>query len=55
MFLFKTAEIYHQKLRNYPQALLEYTHVMEMDSQSDLAEKARARVNSLYRYGIKFR
>ncbi|MCX6999480.1 MAG: zf-HC2 domain-containing protein [Candidatus Sumerlaeota bacterium] len=55
MFQFKTAEIYHQKLRNYPQALLEYTHVMEMDSQSDLAEKARARVNSLYRYGIKFR
>jgi len=55
MFQFKTAEIYYQKLRNYPQALLEYTHVTEMNSQSDLAEKARTRVNSLYRYGIKFR
>jgi len=55
IFQFKTAEIFHQKMLNYPQAILEYNRVVEIDALSDLAEKARGRINTLYNYGVRFR
>lgn len=55
LFQFKTAEIFHQKMLNYPQAILEYNRVVEIDAMSDLAEKARGRINNLYNYGVRFR
>lgn len=52
---YKTAEIFQYRLMNCPQAILEYTRVVEIDPQSKLAEKAKGKIRSLYRRGINLR
>jgi tetratricopeptide (TPR) repeat protein len=55
MLQYKTAEIFQYRLMNCPQAILEYTRVVEMDPQSKLAEQAKGKIHSLYRRGINLR
>ncbi|MBN1903199.1 zf-HC2 domain-containing protein [Candidatus Sumerlaeota bacterium] len=52
---YKTAEIFQYRMMNGPQALLEYIHVVEIDPQSKLAEKAKSKILSLSRRGLNIR
>ena len=52
---YKTAELFQFRLRNLPQALLEYTRAVEIDPGSQLAQKAKSRIQTLYRRRVNFR
>jgi len=52
---YQTAEIFQLRLMNCQQALLEFSRVMEIDPQSELATKARTKIRALYRRGITLR
>jgi len=54
VFQYCAAEIFHKSLRNYPQALLEYTRTLEMDTQSGIADKSRENIRLLYDYGVRY-
>ena len=52
---YQTADIFQLRLMNCQQALLEFSRVMDIDPQSELATKARTKIRALYRRGITFR
>lgn len=52
---YEIAEIFNLRLHNYPQALLEYSRVLEADTNSELARAARGRIKILYNHGVRIR
>jgi|GEM_PF-609210 len=55
LFQYKTAELFQHRLMNPPQAILEYSKVVEIDPESSLAKKAKEKIHSLYRRTVGIR